>query len=264
MAFVDNTTYTAKNKEVGEFWNKALLSSEVLNQVFTIYPNIKNSIKLNQWDLGADIIQDKTFEANYLAETIKSGSNNTSSDAVNKYLLSQSAKQIADGIVKYAFADTPTGLVGKIKADGNQVDVDILQFDKTNAIDELGKVYLAIPEAIQEAEDLVWIIDNQSAKFFRLNAMDTTIPELTINEGLKLEYMGYPMVVGAGMPANTIVVARKSNLLYLTDLVSDAEDMEVISMRSTTGQPVVRFVTDFKLGFDFMIPEEIILADISA
>jgi len=295
MAFVDNTTYTAKNKEVGEFWNKALLSSEVLNQVFTIYPNIKNSIKLNQWDLGADIIQDedcdfnsqgmgvlsektfsvdgkkvnleyciKTFEANYLAETIKSGSNNTSSDAVNKYLLSQSAKQIADGIVKYAFADTPTGLVGKIKADGNQVDVDILQFDKTNAIDELGKVYLAIPEAIQEADDLVWIIDNQSAKFFRLNAMDTTIPELTINEGLKLEYMGYPMVVGAGMPANTIIVARKSNLLYLTDLVSDAEDMEVISMRSTTGQPVVRFVTDFKLGFDFMIPEEIILADISA
>lgn len=64
------------------------------------------------------------------------------------------------------------------------------------------------------------------------------------------------------MPANTIIVARKSNLLYLTDLVSDAEDMEVISMRSTTGAPVVRFVTDFKLGFDFMIPEEIILADI--
>ena len=294
MAFVDNTTYTAENKEVGTFWQKALLSSEVLDKVFTLYPNVKNSIKLNQWDLG-DVIQEadcdfnsqgmgtlsektfsvddkkvnleyciKTFEANYLAETLKAGSNNTSSEVVNKFLLDSSAKKVADSIVKYAFADNATGLVGKLKADAGVVDVTIEQLTQLNAIDEIAKVYLEIPEALEEAEDLIFLIDSASAKFFRLNAMDTTVPQLTINEGLELSYLGYPMIVGTGMPSNTIIIAKKSNLFYLTDLVSDAEDMEVINMRNTTGQPVVRFVTDFKLGFDFMIPEEIIMGWVTA
>lgn len=291
MPFVDNTTYTAKNKEVGKFWSKALLEGDTLNEVFTMLPNIKNSIKLNQWDLGADIIQDadcdfssagmgvlsektfsvedkkvnleycvKTFEANYLAETIKAGSNNVEVPPVNQFLLAQSAKQVQDGLVKYAFADNATGLVGKLKADANSVKHTLPQFDKTNAIDALADLYLAVPEEIQEMDDLVFIIDNASAKFFRINAMDTTIPELTINQGLKLEYLGYPMIVAQGMPANTIIVARKSNLFYLTDLVSDAEDLSIINMRSTTGQPLVRMVTDFKVGFDYMISEEVIIA----
>ena len=58
MAIVDNTVYTAENEMVGEFWQKALLGSEVLNTVFTIMPGVKNSIKLNQWDLDSNIIQD--------------------------------------------------------------------------------------------------------------------------------------------------------------------------------------------------------------
>ena len=68
MALVDSTVYTAENENVGEFWQKALLGSEVLNEVFTIMPGVKNSIKLNQWDLDDDIIQDADCSFSNLGE----------------------------------------------------------------------------------------------------------------------------------------------------------------------------------------------------
>ena len=68
MALVDSTVYTAENEMVGEFWQKALLGSEVLNEVFTIMPGVKNSIKLNQWDLDASIIQDADCAFSNLGE----------------------------------------------------------------------------------------------------------------------------------------------------------------------------------------------------
>ena len=90
------------------------------------------------------------------------------------------------------------------------------------------------------------------------------MPELTINEGLELRYLGIPMIVCDGMGANTLFAARKSNLLYLTDLESDYSDLQVINMYETTGEPNVRFVTRFKMSFDFMIPEEICLAQVGS
>ena len=291
MAFVDNTTYTAEHEMVGEFWQKALLGSEVLNEVFTIMPGVKNSIKLAQWDLGDGIIQDadcsfsndgegalsektfsvadkkvnleyciKTFEQNYLHKILQDGSNNTESQDINSFLIESSALKVADGVVKYAFSADSTGLVGKFLADAGVVDVTINALSATNALDEIAKVYLAIPAEIINKEDLFIGISEDAARYFKLAAFDTTVPELTINEGLQLRYLGIPMIICDGMGANTLFAARKSNLLYLTDLESDSEDLQVINMRETTGEPKVRFVTDFKMSFDFMIPEEIVLA----
>ena len=295
MAIVDNTVYTAENEMVGEFWQKALLGSEVLNTVFTIMPGVKNSIKLNQWDLDSNIIQDsdcsfsnqgegtlsektfsvvdkkvnlqyciETFEQNYLHSLIANGSNNTEVPTVNQFLISSSALKVADGMVKYAFAATADGLIGKFLADAGVVDVTINALDATNALDEIAKLYLAIPAEIIAKEDLFIGIDEASSRYFKLAAFDTTVPELTINEGLQLRYLGIPMIVCDGMGANTLFAARKSNLLYLTDLESDSADLQVINMYETTGEPNVRFVTRFKMSFDFMIPEEICLAQVGS
>ena len=254
-------------------------------------PGVKNSIKLNQWDLDSSIIQDadcafsnlgegtlsektfsvadkkvnlqyciKTFEQNYLHSLIANGSNNTEVPTVNQFLISSSAMKVADGMVKYAFAATADGLIGKFLADGDVVDITINALDATNALDEIAKLYLAIPAEIIAKEDLFIGIDEASSRYFKLAAFDTTVPELTINEGLQLRYLGIPLVVCDGMAANTLFAARKSNLLYLTDLESDSADLQVINMYETTGEPNVRFVTGFKMSFDFMIPEEIVLA----
>ncbi len=291
MALVDNTVYTAENEMVGEFWQKALLGSEVLNEVFTIMPGVKNSIKLNEWDLGDDIIQDsdcsfsnqgegvlsektfsvadkkvnlqyciETFEQNYLHSLIANGSNNTEVPTINQFLVSSSAEKVADGMVKYAFGSNADGLIGKFLAESEVIDVTINALSATNALDEIAKLYLAIPATIIAKDDLFIGIDESSARYFKLAAFDTTVPELTINEGLELRYLGIPMIVCDGMGENTLFAARKSNLLYLTDLESDYSDLQVINMYETTGEPNVRFVTRFKMCFDFMIGSEIVLA----
>ena len=291
MALIDNTVYCAPNEMVGEFWQKALLGSEVLNEVFTIMPGVKNSIKLNQWDLGDGIIQDadcsfsndgegvlsektftvddkkvnleyciKTFEQNYLAELLRDGSNYTSFEEINRFLIDSSAMKVADGMVKYAFGSDSDGLIGKFLADAGVIDVTINALDATNALDEIAKLYLAIPAEIINKDDLFIGVSEDVARYFKLAAFDTTVPELTINEGLQLRYLGIPMIICDGMEANTMFAARKSNLLYLTDLQSDYADLQVINLYETLGEPKVRFATHFKMSFDFMIPEEIVLA----
>ena len=291
MALIDNTTYCAPNEMVGEFWQKALLGSEVLNEVFTIMPGVKNSIKLNEWDLGDGIIQDadcafssdgmgalsektftvaskkvnleyciETFEQNYLAETLAQGSNNTSDPDINQFLINSSALKVADGMVKYAFGADADGLIGKFLSDSEVIDVTINALSATNALDEIAKLYLAIPATVIGKDDLFIGVSEDVARYFKLAAFDTTVPELSINEGLELRYLGIPMIICDGMGSNTMFAARKSNLLYLTDLVSDYEDLQVVNLYETLGEPKVRFVTRFKMSFDFMIGSEIVLA----
>jgi hypothetical protein len=55
-----------------------------------------------------------------------------------------------------------------------------------------------------------------------------------------------------------MVAAESTNLLLLTDLVSDFNDVLVLPQRSVTGSPVVRMVADFKFGVDFVYGAEIV------
>ena len=104
----------------------------------------------------------QTFEQNYLHSLIANGSNNTEVPTVNQFLISSSALKVADGMVKYAFSATADGLIGKFLADGEVLDVTINPLTSINALDEIAKLYLAIPATIIAKEDLFIGIDEAS------------------------------------------------------------------------------------------------------
>jgi hypothetical protein len=55
-----------------------------------------------------------------------------------------------------------------------------------------------------------------------------------------------------------MVAARTSNVLLLTDLMSDFEDIQILPQKSVTGVPVVRMIGEFKFGVGYIFGSEIV------
>lgn len=289
MAIVDNTTYTGVDAE--GFYAKALLGSEALNSVLTTIPNVKSKIKLATWDLGT-IVQDddcdftpsgegtlaqksftvdakkvnleyciQTFEANYLSEKLRAGSNNIDFPEADMFLMEQGAKKVGAELIVEAFGAGAKSIPTKALADANAVKPGLTGvFTKTNALDHMSTMYEAIPETILDKEDLIFVVGSDVARALKLNAIDTTQPQITINQGLDMVYMGIPIIVVPGMKANSVLVGRKSNFLMLTDLASDLEDVDIVNLYKSTGVPKIRLTGRFKFLADYLIPEEIVVA----
>ena len=61
------------------------------------------------------------------------------------------------------------------------------------------------------------------------------------------------------LEANTIVMSRKSNMIYATDLVGDMDEVMVIDRMPVDGTPNIRFSARFKFDFTYIFGEEIVL-----
>ena len=55
-----------------------------------------------------------------------------------------------------------------------------------------------------------------------------------------------------------MVATKLSNLVLLTDLMSDFEDIQILPQKSVTGVPVVRMIGEFKLGQGYIFGSEIV------
>jgi hypothetical protein len=49
-----------------------------------------------------------------------------------------------------------------------------------------------------------------------------------------------------------MTVSKADNYVFLADLVSDPEDLNVIDLSKTTGDKTIRVRSDFKVGFNFL------------
>ena len=293
MALVDNTTYTGKDAQ--GFYAKALLEAKGLKEVLTPVVNVKSSIKLATWDLGTVVQSDdctfsaqgegtiaqktftgddkkinmeyciKTFEANYLSEQLRAGSNNTDFPEVDQWLVEQAMLKVGEELDIEAFGVGAKSIVTKALADANTIKPSLSGvFSSANALAHMSVMYLSAPASILDKEDLVFVVGSDVARFLRIAAIDTTQPEITINQGLDMVYMGVPIMVVPAMAANSVIIAQKKNLLMFTDLATDLEDIKVIPMYETTGEPKVRLVGRFKFLADYIISEEIEVATASA
>jgi hypothetical protein len=74
----------------------------------------------------------------------------------------------------------------------------------------------------------------------------------------ELHFLDVKLSVAPGATANYMVAARKSNLLLLTDLVSDFEDVQILPQKSVTGVPVVRMTGEFKFGVNYIYGSEVV------
>jgi len=76
--------------------------------------------------------------------------------------------------------------------------------------------------------------------------------EVYTRDNPELTFLGYKLMVGAGMSDNVMTLSKANNYVFLADLVSDPEDLNVIDLSKTTGDKTIRVRSDFKVGFNYL------------
>lgn len=124
--------------------------------------------------------------------------------------------------------------------------------NSSTVIAELTDVYNALPTRIKQVkEDVLWCVSQNVADAYRL-AVALQSAEVYTAQDPELNFLGYKLTVCAGMSDNTMTVSKADNYVFLADLVSDPEDLNVIDLSKTTGDKTIRVRSDFKVGFNFL------------
>jgi hypothetical protein len=203
---------------------------------------------------------------------MRAGSNSDASvmpASVEEFLLAEVALKVANdleyiswqgsGATVAANFVSETGLQAKLLADADVIDVTATTLTSANILAQLNRVYDAIPAAIKDSADLAIYMNAKTAGIYK-QALASAYTGF-YSEEQKLTFLGVKIIVGA-LSDNRMVAAESTNLLLLTDLVSDFNDVLVLPQRSVTGSPVVRMVADFKFGVDFVYGSEIVYYNI--
>jgi hypothetical protein len=292
---IDNTTYTGKDTD--GFFSVALLTGDTKSKV-RLVPNVKSTVKLGSLDLG-DILQPdgcslegvgsytldqkslevcniavkvpicvKDFEANYLSESLKPGSNvdeNFPNGFVD-YLFNLVAEKISEqteglfwqGDTAGSPADLCDGLVKKMLADATVIDQAATTLTSSNIIAEITKVYDKIPETISEGGKVVIFISRKAGKLYRQALVAANPALIAWNNGdFTLRYIDVELVVSAGMATNQMVAAEPMNLWYGTDLTNDEKEVEIVQDPLNKKQHFI--ITSFNWGVNYGVGKEIVL-----
>jgi hypothetical protein len=154
-----------------------------------------------------------------------------------------------------AFCD---GLQVKLAADSSVVDVTATaSVTVNNVIAEMAKVYAAIPAVIAGDDDLIWLVSNNVYQAY-MQAVASASAEVYVNRVPSSNYIDIELVRAKGMSNNRMILTKRSNLIFLTDLISPASELITINMKNTTGDRKIRTISDFTFGVDYVNPTEIV------
>lgn len=121
-----------------------------------------------------------------------------------------------------------------------------------NVIAELTKGYNAIPKRVKQVKaDVLWEVSQNVADAYQL-AVALQSAETYTRQEPELNFLGYKLTVATGMSDDVYTISRQENYIFLADLVSDPEDLNVIDMSKTTGDKKIRVRSDFKCSFNFL------------
>lgn len=295
LSFTDNTTFYGKDAE--GFYANALLTGSS-KSLFTLIPNVKSKIKLAQLNIGSILQAadcsfsntgegtlaqksfevepikinlsycKRTFETNYLSQLLRPGSNNAEvmPPSVEAFLLSEVSNKVSADLEQLVWkGDTGTasyplsladGLQKQLLADATVVDVASTTLSAANIIAQLGLVYNAIlPQLLDES---VIMIGSAGYRFYRQALAAASAEAYFMQDYPELRFLGIKVIEAKGMGANKMVAARLSNLLLLTDLISDFEAVQILPQSNVTGEPTVRMTAEFKFAVGYVYGSEIV------
>lgn len=152
---------------------------------------------------------------------------------------------------------TYKGLVKEMTADTTVIGITGEAITKANVVDEIEKVYAAIPEAILESDDLVISVSPNVARAYKQAqasmGLNTTVADK------ELDYLGIRMESLSGLPTDTMVAYRVKNLGFLTGLESDLNEVRVKDMDDVDLSGNLRTKVVLEIGVGYSFGEEIVL-----
>lgn len=237
-----------------------------------ILPNVKKSTYLNMLDLDGNVLQKSNhdcgwnptaalklseqlatvtdykiqledciekFESTWLVERMKAGANVDELPAtLGEASLDIVGKSVNADIERMLFGGDATkdnefdGIVKVLSGATDTIKISGSTLTKANIINELEKVFTAIPEAVlQQGEDKVKIFVSYNSyralKMALANVDSQVIAAAFTVDGGVIRYLGIEVVPAVGITNNQMVASNTENLIMLTDLVSDFSQIEL-------------------------------------
>lgn len=162
------------------------------------------------------------------------------------------------------------GIVDKALASANTIKVSGQTIDATNVLGEIQKVYDAIPNVVlndgefdPEKAPVKIFVTMDIMRYLRqaLSTVPTNyqviLPSFAI-EGGKIYYMGVEIVV-VGLPANTMVAASKDNLVFVTDLLSDTQEIRAQFGNDLTDESILYVKGAYRANAGFIFDDEVVI-----
>jgi hypothetical protein len=151
------------------------------------------------------------------------------------------------------------GLEVKLKDDNTVVGITATSsaITPTNVIAQMQRVYEAIPVEIVGDDDLIWLVSNDFYQAY-VQAVANASAELFYNRVPGSNFIDVEVIRAKGLSSKKMILTKRSNLIFLTDLVSPASELITINMKTTTGDRKLRTISDFTFGVDYVNPTEIV------
>lgn len=161
------------------------------------------------------------------------------------------------GATASGFLALCNGLEVQLAADTDVIGLTAASINTGNVIAEMNIVYSSIPVEIAGDDDLIWLASNNVYQAY-LQAVAAASNELFYNRVPGSNFIDVEIVRAKGLSNNKMILTKRSNLVFLTDLVSPASELITINLKNTTGDRKIRTISDFTFGVDYVNPTEII------
>ena len=139
--------------------------------------------------------------------------------------------------------------------------------DASNVIEELTKIYAAIPSRLYGNAGLKMFVSQNIYKSYAIalggfgaqGQGANGIGGQGTNQGFGgLQFANIPLVVCNGLSANVALVAESSNLWFGTALMSDWNQVKILDMADIDGSQNVRVIMRFLAGVQYGVAEDIV------
>ena len=213
--------------------------------------------------------------AGWEAEQMKAGAWNRNAPKFDAYVLSYMAEHIADGLessIWNGLAATQGQFAGFTAAGGAFATGGTVQtanvggaatvYTAINIIAQLQAIAASILATVYGKEDLRIFMNWKTYRFY-ISAISTLgyVNAYSMNDSYIPTFEGIKLAVVYGMPDDTLVAARTSNLYFGTDLISDTTMVKLMDMSPLDGSENLRFVAKFTAGVQVGIGAETVQQD---
>ena len=154
-----------------------------------------------------------------------------------------------------------TALNAEAQADGDVTKVTVTAanlLDSTKVINEIGKVYKKRPSSIAGSTELKVYVSH-AVKDTYLSAVAEAHNTVSINGEVADRYLS-ASIVGVAMADSVVIVSPMSNVFYITDLLTDSNEVSALDMKERDGSNQIRFSMYMQDALSYGKAENIVVA----
>jgi len=292
---VDSTALLCPNPN--EFYSRAYIGGNVEGN-FRLVPGVKYATKIAR-NIFDDVLQPSTcsftetdstldayeiyvtalsamvslcrfeLETSFLGDWMVKGSNGSFEVAdFMSYYWNELSMKISEEVERLRWQGDVAGLaplnlvdghIKKLLADLTTIKITPTTITVANVIDEMNKVYLALPSAVRaKRSDLRFFVSSDVYAAFSIAASQGN-NNTFITAELAPTYLGIKLVIADGMAPEQMVLTLKDNLIYSFDAINDQTALKAINLEETVAEPVLRTRANLKLFFGHVNGNEIVV-----